>query len=62
VINLRPDADHPERGNIVVDIGRVRRVLLRVAAESMSSPALAASLSSSAPRLIAMCAPNADGV
>ena len=33
VINLRPEADHPERCNIVVDIGRVRRVLLRIAAD-----------------------------
>jgi hypothetical protein len=33
VINLRPEADHPERCNIVVDLGRVRRVLLRIAAD-----------------------------
>ena len=33
VINLRPEADHPERCNIVVDIGRVKRVLLRIAAD-----------------------------
>ena len=33
VINLRPEADHPERCDIVVDVGRVRRVLLRIAAD-----------------------------
>jgi hypothetical protein len=33
VINLRPEADHPDRCNIVVDVGRVRRVLLRIAAD-----------------------------
>jgi hypothetical protein len=33
VINLRPEADHPDRCNIVVDLGRVRRVLLRIAAD-----------------------------
>jgi hypothetical protein len=33
VVNLRPEADHPDRCNIVVDIGRVRRVLLRIAAD-----------------------------
>ena len=33
MINLRPEADHPERCNIVVDLGRVRRVLLRIAAD-----------------------------
>ena len=33
VINLRPEADHPDRCSIVVDIGRVRRVLLRIAAD-----------------------------
>lgn len=32
VINLRPDADHPDRCNIV-DVGRVRRVLVRIAAD-----------------------------
>jgi hypothetical protein len=32
-INLRPEADHPERCNIVVDISRVRQVLLRIAAD-----------------------------
>jgi hypothetical protein len=31
--DLRPEADHPERCNIVVDIGHVREVLLRVAAD-----------------------------
>ncbi|MGO9043981.1 MAG: hypothetical protein ACLQIK_20810 [Mycobacterium sp.] len=31
MINVRPEADHPERCNIVVDVGRVRRVLLRLA-------------------------------
>ena len=33
VVSLRPDADHPERCNIVVDLDRVRRVLLRIAAD-----------------------------
>ena len=33
VVNLRPDADHPDRCNIVVDLDRVRRVLLRIAAD-----------------------------
>jgi hypothetical protein len=33
VTNLRPEADHPERCNIVVDVGRVRQVLLRIAAD-----------------------------
>jgi hypothetical protein len=33
VTNLRPEADHPERCNVVVDIGRVRGVLLRIAAD-----------------------------
>ena len=33
VINLRPEADHPDRCNIVVHVGRVRRVLLRIAAD-----------------------------
>jgi hypothetical protein len=33
VTNLRPEADHPERCNIIVDIGRVRHVLLRIAAD-----------------------------
>ena len=33
VINLRPEADHPDRCNIVVDLGRARRVLLRIAAD-----------------------------
>ena len=33
VVNLRPEADHPERCNIVVDLDRVRRVLLRIAAD-----------------------------
>jgi hypothetical protein len=33
VVNLRPDADHPDRCNIVVDRDRVRRVLLRIAAD-----------------------------
>ena len=33
MINLRPEADHPERCDIVVDVGRVRRVLLRIAAD-----------------------------
>jgi hypothetical protein len=36
VNNLRPEADHPERCNIVVDLGRVRRVLLRIAAPPAS--------------------------
>jgi hypothetical protein len=31
--DLRPEADHPERCNIVVDIDRVREVLLRIAAD-----------------------------
>ena len=33
MVNLRPDADHPDRCNIVVDLDRVRRVLLRIAAD-----------------------------
>lgn len=33
VTNLRPEVDHPERYNVVVDVGRVRRVLLRVASD-----------------------------
>ena len=33
VVNLRPEADHPDRCNIVVDVGRVRRVLLRIAVD-----------------------------
>ncbi|MGO9793059.1 MAG: hypothetical protein ACLP8S_27130 [Solirubrobacteraceae bacterium] len=33
VVNLRPEADDPERCNIVVDLDRVRRVLLRVAGD-----------------------------
>ncbi len=33
VTNLRPDADHPDRCNVVVDIGRVRAVLLRIASD-----------------------------
>lgn len=33
MINLRPEPDHPDRCNIVVDVGRVRRVLLRIAAD-----------------------------
>ena len=32
VVNLRPDADHPDRCNIVVDLDRVRR-MLRIAAD-----------------------------
>jgi hypothetical protein len=30
---VRPEADHPERCNIVVDVGRVGAVLLRIAAD-----------------------------
>ena len=30
VTNLRPEADHPDRCNVVVDVRRVRRVLLRI--------------------------------
>jgi hypothetical protein len=33
VVNLRPEADHPDRCNIVVDLDRVRRVLLRIATD-----------------------------
>jgi hypothetical protein len=33
VINLRPEADHPDRCNLVVDVGRVRRVVLRIATD-----------------------------
>ena len=33
MVNLRPEADHPERCNIVVDLDRVRRVLPRIAAD-----------------------------
>ncbi len=33
VINLRPEPTHPDRCSIVVDVGRVRRVLLRMAAD-----------------------------
>ena len=33
MVNLRPEADHPDRCNIVVDLDRVRRVLLRIAAD-----------------------------
>ena len=33
VVNLRPEADDPDRCNIVVDLGRVRRVLLRIASD-----------------------------
>ena len=33
VINLRAEPDHPDRCNIVVDVGRVRRALLRIAAD-----------------------------
>ena len=32
-MGVRPEADHPERCNIVIDISRVRRVLLRIAAD-----------------------------
>jgi hypothetical protein len=62
VINLRPEADHPERCNIVIDLGRVRRVLLRIAADMMSSAAPAPLRTSSTPRSIPTCAPNAAGV
>ena len=33
VVNLRPEADDPDRCNIVIDLGRVRRVLLRIASD-----------------------------
>ena len=33
VTNLRPESDHPERCNIIIDIDRVRHVLLRIAAD-----------------------------
>ena len=33
VANLRPEQDHPERYHVAVDVGRVRRVLLRIAAD-----------------------------
>lgn len=33
VVNLRPDGDHPDRYNVVVDLPRVRRVLLRIAGD-----------------------------
>ncbi len=33
VVNLRPDRDFPDTYNLVVDLGRVRRVLLRIAAD-----------------------------
>lgn len=33
MINLRPEPDHPDPCNIVVNVGRVRRVLLRIAAD-----------------------------
>ena len=33
VANLRPEGDHPDRCNIVVDLGRVRRILLRIASD-----------------------------
>ncbi len=33
VTNLRPESDHPDRCNVIVDLGRVRRVLLRIAAD-----------------------------
>lgn len=33
VVNLPPDADHPDRCKIVVDLDRVRRMLLRIAAD-----------------------------
>ena len=33
VVNLRPETDHPDRCNIVVDVGRVRRVPLRIAVD-----------------------------
>lgn len=56
VANLRPDADHPDRGNVIVDIGRVTRVL-----PSTSSPAPAASKSSTTPRSTRMLALNGAG-
>lgn len=43
VTNLRPDGDFPERCNVVVDIGRVRRVL-----RSFGDPAASASATSPA--------------
>ena len=33
MVNLRPEADHSDRCNLVVDLDRVRRVLLRIAAD-----------------------------
>lgn len=33
MINVPSEADHPERCNIVVDVGRFRRVRLRIAAD-----------------------------
>ena len=62
VINLRPEADHPDAATSSSTWAASGECCFGSPPMSMSSPAPAASTSSSTPRLIAMCAPNDAGV